>query len=100
MAGFLSAHQNGVYLAVRLQPRASSNEIVEAMGDELKIKITAPPVDAAANEALLKLLKEQLDCPRSALQIVRGQTSRHKVIFIQGLSVAEVQARLDVSGPG
>ncbi len=97
MAEFLSAHQNGVYLAVRLQPRASSNEIVETIGDELKIKVTAPPVDAAANEALLKLLKEKLDCPRSALQLVRGQTSRHKVVFIQGLSLADAKAKLGVS---
>lgn len=81
-------------LSVRLQPRAARNEIVEAVGDELKIKVTAPPVDSAANEALLRLLKEKLNCPRNALQILRGQTSRHKTIFIAGLSVADVQSRL------
>ncbi len=79
---------------MRLQPRASSNEIGEAIGNELKIKVTAPPVDSAANEALLRLLKEKLDCPRNALQLLRGQTSRHKTVFIQGLSVAEIQAKL------
>ncbi len=94
MPSFLQVHEGGVYLAVRLQPRASRNEIDQAVGNELKIKVTAPPVDSAANEALLQLLKKKLDLPRSALQLVRGQTSRHKTIFISGLSVAEVQARL------
>jgi uncharacterized protein len=94
MPSFLQVHEGGVFLAVRLQPRASRNEIDEAIGDELKIKVTAPPVDSAANEALLQLLKKKLEVPRNAVQLVRGQTSRHKSIFITGLSVAEVQARL------
>ncbi len=94
MPTFLNVHDDGVCLSVRLQPRASSNQIVEAVGTELKIKVTAPPVDSAANEALLTLLKQKLGCPRNALQILRGQTSRHKTIFIQGFSVAEVQERL------
>ncbi len=94
MASFLQIHDGGVCLSVRVQPRASCNEIGEAIGNELKIKVTAPPVDSAANEALLQLLKQKLDCPRNALQLLRGQTSRHKVIFIQGLSVAEIQAKL------
>ncbi len=94
MPSFLQVHEGGVCLSVRLQPRASSNEIVEAVGNELKIKVTAPPVDSAANEALLRLLKQKLDCPSNALQILRGQTSRHKTIFIQGVTVADVQAKL------
>ena len=51
-------------MSVKLQPRASKNEIGGPLGDELKIKVTAPPVDAAANEALVKFLAEKLDCPR------------------------------------
>ncbi len=94
MPSFLQVHEGGVYLAVRLQPRASRNEIGEAIGNELKIKVTAPPVDSAANEALLELLKKKLEVSRSALELVRGQTSRHKSVFIAGLSVADVQARL------
>jgi uncharacterized protein YggU (UPF0235/DUF167 family) len=60
----------------------------------LKIKVTAPPVDSAANEALVRLLAEVLDCPRSAVQLVRGQTSRHKVVFVQGMTGAAVEAKL------
>ena len=94
MPSYLQTHENGVYLSVKLQPRASRNEIGEAAGNELKIKVTAPPVDAAANEALLRLLAEVLDCPRSSVQLVRGHTSRHKVLKIRGRSLESVAASL------
>ena len=93
--GFIRPHANGVYLALKLQPRASTNEICEPLGDELKIKVTAPPVDAAANQALVDLLAEKLNCSRGKIQIVRGQTSRHKTIWIEGKTVAEVLVALD-----
>ena len=64
------------------------------MGDELKIKITAPPVDSAANEALVKFLAEVLDCPRQSVQLARGASSRHKVIAIHGVKAEDVAARL------
>jgi hypothetical protein len=60
----------------------------------LRIKVTAPPVDAAANEALLRLLADYLDCPRSAVQLVRGHTSRHKTVLISGLKLPDIQQRL------
>ena len=56
-----------------------------------------PPVDAAANEAVVRLLAEKFDCPRGAVQILRGQTSRHKVIKLHGLAAAEVMAKLSVA---
>ncbi len=96
MAPFLRAHPDGVYIAIKLQPRADRNEIGEAIGAELKIKVTAPPVDAAANEALLRLLAGKLQCPRGAVQLARGQTSRHKVVFVRGLSLHFVQKNLCV----
>ena len=52
LPSYLRAQPDGTLLAVKLQPRASANEIGEALGDELRIKVTAPPVDAAANQAL------------------------------------------------
>jgi uncharacterized protein (TIGR00251 family) len=91
---FLRAQGDGVLLSVKLQPRASRNEIGEPLGDELRIKVTAPPVDAAANEALVRLLAEQFDCARSNIVLLRGHTSRHKTLKVQGLSAGEVLARL------
>lgn len=91
---FLSVHADAVCLAVRVQPRAPFNAIGEPLGNELRVKVTAPPVDAAANEALLRLLAEQLDCPRGAVELVRGHSSRHKLIRIRGLSPREVCSRL------
>jgi len=94
LPGFLTAHADGVTLAIKLQPRASRTEIGELNGSELRIKVTAPPVDSAANEALIALLAETLDCPRGKVQLVRGQTSRNKVVKIHGLKADEVLKRL------
>jgi uncharacterized protein (TIGR00251 family) len=92
--GFLTVQADGVTLSVKVQPRASRNEVGEPLGSELRLNVTAPPVDAAANEAVIRLLAEKFDCPRGAVQILRGQTSRHKVIKLHGLSAAEVIAKL------
>ena len=88
---------DGILLAVKLQPRASKNEIGDALGDELRIKVTAPPVDAAANQALIELLADRLDCARGQVELVRGQTSRHKTIRLHGLTVDEVVKALEHS---
>jgi uncharacterized protein (TIGR00251 family) len=91
---FLTAQADGVRLAVKLQPRASTNEICAPIGGELKIKVTAPPVDAAANEALLKLLAETLDCARNRVELLRGHTSRHKTLMLHGFKPEEIQKKL------
>ena len=83
-----------VYLRVKVQPRASRNAIGEALGNELKVKVTAPPVDSAANEALVKFLAEVLDCPRNGVQLMQGQTSRHKIILIRDLAAEQIARRL------
>ena len=93
MPEFISPQPDGVLLAVKLQPRASKNEIVGPLGNELRIKVTAPPVDAAANEALMRLLAETLNCPRGKVELVRGQTSRHKVVKLHGLDAAMVAGK-------
>ena len=94
MPGFLRVQADGVLLSVKLQPRASANEIGDALGNELRIKVTAPPVDAAANEALVKLLAQHLDCPRNRIELVRGHTSRHKTIKLYGLAPEDVAKKL------
>lgn len=79
---------------MKLQPRAAKNEIGAPLGGELKIKVTAPPVDAAANEALVKLLAEKLDCPRGQVELLRGRTSRHKTILLRGFKPEDVLSKL------
>lgn len=94
LPGYLKARADGALLSVKVQPRASRNEIGEPLGNELRIKVTAPPVDAAANEALVRLLAEKLDCPRGQVELLRGHTSRHKLIRLHGLSPETVLAKL------
>ncbi|HMP84753.1 MAG TPA: DUF167 domain-containing protein [Verrucomicrobiota bacterium] len=91
---FLSADADGVLVSVKLQARSSRNEIAGTIGNELKIKVTAPPVDSAANEALVRLLAEKLDCPKSAVELVRGHTSRHKTVLLRGVTPGEAEAKL------
>jgi hypothetical protein len=93
-ATFLRETTGGTLLSVKLQPRASKNEICPPLGDELKIKVTAPPVDAAANQALVEFLADKLDCSRGKVELIRGQTSRHKSIMLHGFKPEEVLQRL------
>ena len=88
---------DGVVLSINLQPRAPQDEIGEALGNELRIKVTAPPVDDAANQALIELLADVLDCARSQVDLVRGHTARHKTIKIYGLSVEAVLEKLSAA---
>jgi uncharacterized protein len=94
LPAFLRVQADGVLLSVKVQPRASANQIGEALGNELRIKVTAPPVDAAANEALIRFLAEKLECRRNQVGLVRGHTSRHKIVKVCGLSAGAVIARL------
>lgn len=91
---YLRVQADGVMLSLKVQPRASANEIGETLGNELRVKITAPPVDAAANDALVRFLAERLDCPRNRVELVRGHTSRHKTVKLHGLAAEAVMERL------
>ena len=93
-ATFLRETSGGTLLLVKLQPRASKNEICAPLGDELKIKVTAPPVDAAANESLVKFLAEKLDCSRGRVELIRGHTSRHKTIKLHGFKPEDILQKI------
>ena len=86
-------------LFVKLQPRASRTAIGPPLGDELKIHVAAPPVDAAANLALVKLLAEKLDCSRGQVELLRGQASRHKTILLHGFSPSQVLGKFFPAAP-
>ncbi|MEN9674677.1 MAG: hypothetical protein RIS76_573 [Verrucomicrobiota bacterium] len=92
---YLQEQNNGLLLAIRVQPRASRTELAGILGAELKIKVTAPPVDSAANDALVAFLADTLDLPKRAVTLIRGQTSRHKVLRLEGLTLQEAVTRLE-----
>src|SRR6266851_2605449 len=87
-----------VTLSLRVQPRASRNAVVGWTGDTLNIRLTAPPVEGAANAACLTFLADLLDVPSLQLAILHGERSRQKVVRITGLSKEEVHARLAKRG--
>jgi uncharacterized protein (TIGR00251 family) len=91
---YLKAHPQGTLLSLKVIPRASRNEIGEALGAELKVKVTAPPVDSAANLAVVELIAATLNCPKSAVTLVRGETARHKTLLVKGLTPQQVEAAL------
>ena len=85
----------GAAITVRVNPRASRNEIAGIMEDgTIKIRLTAPPVEGKANEALIAFLSEVLDVPRGKIEIVAGMTGRNKLVSIIGLDPASVQERI------
>jgi uncharacterized protein (TIGR00251 family) len=85
---------NGVTLVVRLTPRGGRDAIEGAGPDgDLRVRVAAPPVDGAANKALLRLLAEELAVPASALRIVTGDTSRTKRVSIEGVDAADLERR-------
>jgi len=94
MFSYLHETDDGVILRIKVQPRASRDEVVGVQGDALKVRITAPPVEGAANTHLLTVLAKQLGIPRGRLELRTGSTSRLKSITIQGISAAEVRRRL------
>ena len=81
-------------MTVRLTPRASQNEIVGPRGNALVVKVTAPPADDRANEALRKLLAKTVGIPPGRVKIVRGQKGREKLLRLEGVRAAEAAERL------
>lgn len=81
-------------LRVRVQPRASKDEVVGWAGATLRVRVRAAPVDGEANDALLALLARTFRVPRSAVTLMRGSHARDKLVSIQGCSLATLEARL------
>lgn len=81
-------------LTVRIVPRASRDVVVGMRAGALLVRVTAPPVDGAANEALVRVLARRIGVPKGALRIATGRTSKLKVMEIAGLDEAEFHRRL------
>jgi uncharacterized protein (TIGR00251 family) len=96
-AAWLRETPAGIELRVKVQPRASRNEIAGEAGDELRIRLTAPPVDSAANDSLVRFLADVLGVSRGAVTLLRGGASRHKVLLVRHLPLDAVRTHL--TGP-
>ncbi len=81
-----------VSFTIRVQPRASRDEIAGEYQDGLKIRLTAPPLDDRANEALRKLLAARLKVPLAAVRIASGERSRSKRVEIRGVTAATIRS--------
>jgi len=77
--------KKGVTIKVKVEPRSSRKGISGLAGDVLKVRVNAPPVGGAANEELVEIISEEFDIKKSAIRIIRGQSSRNKVIEIEGI---------------
>lgn len=82
----ISETANGVRFAVRVQPRASKNEVAGIHGTALKIRLQAPPVDGAANDALVSFLADSLGVSRRSVRIISGDSSRNKTVEVDGVT--------------
>ncbi len=96
----ITEHAGAVTFDVKVQPRASREKVVGIEGDRLKIALTAPPVDGAANEALVAFLATALGVGRRDVEIVRGQTGRLKTIRVRGVGREAVERILPSATPG
>jgi uncharacterized protein (TIGR00251 family) len=83
-----------VRFEVRVQPRASRTEIAGEYNGAIKVRLSAPPVDGAANDALVNLLADELSVPRRDVSIVSGASSRSKTVAVAGVDAAAVERLL------
>jgi len=82
--------EDAVIFSVRVQPRASKDEIAGEMGGALKVRLRAPAVEDRASEALVEFLAELLITPKSAVRILSGERSRTKRVEIRGVTRQQV----------
>ena len=95
----VTERRDGVRISVRVTPRASRNEIAGSQEGILRVRLCAPPVEGAANKALVSLLADVLGVPRRDVEVVAGHTGRKKVVHVVGISRQEASARLACKAP-
>ena len=77
--------KRGIVIKVKVQPRSSKKGVSGVIGDSLRVKVNSPPVGGAANEELLEILSGELGVKKSAVKIVRGRSSKDKIVEIEGI---------------
>jgi uncharacterized protein (TIGR00251 family) len=91
-----AATGTGVNIRVYVAPRASANKVLGLHNGALKIALTAPPVEGAANKALVEFLAKVLGVPRSAVALLAGESSRNKVVSVAGIGLEDALQRLGI----
>ena len=86
----------GIRIRVRVQSRASKTEIAGLHGNAVKVRLAAPPVEGAANEALVRFIARHLGVPRSAVRIESGATGRSKILEVDGIDLADGKRLLGI----
>ncbi len=87
--------KNGAAIAIRVTPRSSKNEISEILNDgTVKVRLTAPPVEGQANQALIQFLAGILDVAPSRIEVVAGQTGRDKLVTVLEMDTIAVQEKI------
>ena len=88
----VQVREGAARFSVRVQPRAARSAVEGVRGGALKVRLTAPPVEGAANDALIELLAERLHVPERAVTIVSGASARMKLVQVNGVDAARVRA--------
>ncbi|MFZ5649769.1 MAG: DUF167 domain-containing protein [Bacillota bacterium] len=83
--------KGGVTFRVRVQPRASKNQLAGIMEGAIKVRLTAPPVGGEANEACLKFLAGLMGVPLNSVELVSGHTGRNKTVRVSGITAGDVE---------
>ncbi|MBC8206931.1 MAG: YggU family protein [Kiritimatiellales bacterium] len=86
----------GLDVRIKAVPRAAKNEIQGVHDGALKIRLTTPPVDGKANQALIKFLSKTLNISKAQIELAQGETSRHKTVRISGLTKQQLIERIGV----
>jgi uncharacterized protein len=97
-AARITSRESCVRFTVRVQPRASKNEVAGLHGESIRIRLTAAPVDGSANEALIDFLAELFARPARSVRILGGAQSRSKLIEVDGISADDVHRLLATPG--
>ncbi len=88
---------DGTVIVVRVSPRSSRSLVEGVVDGSVKVRLTAPPVDGAANEALIKLLAAHFKISKARVEIVSGARGRHKQVLLRDVDAASVEARLGLT---
>jgi hypothetical protein len=92
---FLRESKKGLTFDIQVIPHASRSELVSVQAGVLKIKVTSPPVEGAANDACIKLLAKQLGLKKSQMEISSGAKSRKKTVMIKDISKGMLQSKIN-----